>query len=79
MNGWNAGEPSPFGYAEMFDRWSVTGRQDMVKRDRNHPSIVMWSIGNEVDYPKPVLASGPRAKLSTRESAAEVSSLARAD
>ena len=23
----------------------------MVKRDRNHPSIIMWSIGNEIDFP----------------------------
>ena len=23
----------------------------MILRDRNHPSIIMWSIGNEVDYP----------------------------
>jgi len=49
--GWNAGVPSRFGYAESFEQWSVIDAGDMVRRDRNHPSVVMWSIGNEVDYP----------------------------
>jgi beta-galactosidase len=49
--GWNAGVPSRFGYAESFAEWSVRDAEDMVRRDRNHPSIVMWSIGNEIDYP----------------------------
>ncbi len=48
--GWNAGVPSHFGYGEIFDQWSVTDISDMVRRDRNHPSIVLWSIGNEIDY-----------------------------
>ena len=43
--------PSRFGYAELFDEWSVTDVSDMVRRDRNHPSMIMWSIGNEIDYP----------------------------
>jgi beta-galactosidase len=51
VSGWNAGVPSRFGYGEVFAEWSVRDAEDMVKRDRNHPSIVMWSIGNEVDYP----------------------------
>jgi beta-galactosidase len=49
--GWNVGVPSRFGYAESFDQWSVRDVEDMVRRDRNHPSVIMWSIGNEVDYP----------------------------
>jgi beta-galactosidase len=51
VNGWNAGVPSRFGYGEIFAEWSVTDIQDMVRRDRNHPSVILWSIGNEIDYP----------------------------
>ena len=51
VNGWNVGVPSRFGYAEDFAAWSVTDVEDMVARDRNHPAILMWSIGNEIDYP----------------------------
>jgi beta-galactosidase len=50
VKGVNVGEPSHFGYAEMFAEWSVKDISDMVRRDRNHPSIILWSIGNEVDY-----------------------------
>ncbi len=48
--GWNVGEPGRHGYGESFEAWGVRDIEDMVKRDRNHPSIIMWSIGNEVDY-----------------------------
>ncbi|MFY0624907.1 MAG: DUF4982 domain-containing protein [Reichenbachiella sp.] len=51
VKGWNNGAPSMDGYAEHFSEWSKRDLQDVVKRDRNHPSIIMWSIGNEVDYP----------------------------
>lgn len=35
-------------YARYFDKWHVTDMTDQIKRDRNHPSVIMWSIGNEV-------------------------------
>jgi beta-galactosidase len=50
VQGWNAGEPGKFGYGESFAEWSVRDMEDLVRRDRNHPSVIMWSIGNEIDY-----------------------------
>ena len=35
-------------YARFFDEWHQRDLSDLVKRDRNHPCIIIWSIGNEV-------------------------------
>lgn len=35
-------------YARFFDEWHERDLADLLLRDRNHPSILMWSIGNEV-------------------------------
>lgn len=35
-------------YARFFTEWHERDLSDLVRRDRNHPSVVMWSIGNEV-------------------------------
>jgi beta-galactosidase len=37
-----------FGYGRFFDEWSERDITDMIHRDRNHPSIILWSIGNEI-------------------------------
>lgn len=49
--GWNVGEPARDGAAAHFEAWSETDLADMVRSHRNHPSVIMWSIGNEIDYP----------------------------
>ncbi|MBG6234161.1 beta-galactosidase/beta-glucuronidase [Pedobacter sp. CAN_A7] len=51
VEGWNVGTPTKDGYHEDFAEWADRDLGDMVKRNRNHPSIIMWSIGNEIDYP----------------------------
>jgi beta-galactosidase len=38
----------PNGYSKYFDKWSEQDVRDMTRRDRNHPSVIMWSIGNEI-------------------------------
>ncbi|MFZ4455046.1 MAG: beta-galactosidase GalB [Bacteroidales bacterium] len=36
------------GYGNYFDQWAKIDIQSMVIRDRNHPSVIIWSIGNEI-------------------------------
>ena len=37
-----------FDYSKDWDKWHVQDLQDQVLRDRNHPSVFVWSIGNEI-------------------------------
>lgn len=37
-----------FDYSLDFEKWHKKDVEDLVKRDRNHPSVFMWSIGNEI-------------------------------
>ena len=39
---------SPFDYSLYWDEWHEKDLEDFIRRDRNHPSIFMWSIGNEI-------------------------------
>ena len=51
IKGWNVGKPGNDGYHSDFKEWADRDIEDMVLRDRNHPSVFLWSIGNEIDYP----------------------------
>ncbi|MBT3193162.1 MAG: DUF4982 domain-containing protein [Verrucomicrobia bacterium] len=36
------------GYHQFFEEWAEKDLRAMIKRDRNHPCVIMWSIGNEI-------------------------------
>lgn len=54
-NKWSTGHnvypPKHQGYYEDFPQWHDIDLRAMVRRDRNHPCVILWSIGNEIDYP----------------------------
>ncbi len=58
----------PNGYAKLFADWSEADLRAMIRRDRNHPSVVMWSIGNEI---------GEQIQLKNHRLAARLSTIAR--
>ncbi|WP_224998632.1 sugar-binding domain-containing protein [Cesiribacter sp. SM1] len=68
IEGWNVGTPGKDGAFEHFTEWAARDLRDMILRNRNHPSIIMWSIGNEIDYPNdpythPVLDEGRNPQI----------------
>lgn len=55
---------NPYDYHLYFKDWSIIDTRDTVRRDRNHPSIVVYSAGNEIhDTPKPEIAKPILASL----------------
>ena len=41
-------DAAPYGFQNYFKDWHEREITDMVLRDRNHPSVILWSIGNEI-------------------------------
>ena len=47
FDGWKEGK-NPYDYSILIDEWWDKDLSSMIKRDRNHPSVFCWSIGNEI-------------------------------
>lgn len=48
-----ASEASSKSYPAVFDEWAERDLKDLIRRDFNHPSVFMWSIGNEIEWTFP--------------------------
>ncbi len=70
------GRPGSAGYGAYFDEWNTRDLTDWVKRDRNHPSVVIWSIGNEIGEQG---ARTPEAYAANEELARHLADVVRAN
>ncbi|HEY3861357.1 MAG TPA: glycoside hydrolase family 2 TIM barrel-domain containing protein [Verrucomicrobiae bacterium] len=60
---WTVGK-NKYDYHLYFNDWSKIDARGAIRRDRNHPSIILYSVGNEIhDTPKAALAKGILAAL----------------
>ena len=48
-----APEEAARAYPEHFEKWAERDIKDLIRRDFNHPSVIMWSIGNEIEWTFP--------------------------
>lgn len=55
---------NPYDYHLFFTDWSSIDARDFARRDRNHASVALWSIGNEIhDTPYPIVAKSILTRL----------------
>jgi len=78
IDGWNQTIAGFDGASRYFDAWSERDLKDMINRDKNHPSIILWSIGNEIDYANDPYADAKDANYSiSRPDATRMLSIAK--
>ena len=64
-----------FDYNKLFYAWHVEDLKAMVRRDRNHPSVIIWSTGNEVqDQNNPALSESLRTIIKSEDNTRPVTS-----
>jgi beta-galactosidase/beta-glucuronidase len=72
IDGWNQTKFDTKGYNAYYEEWAEKDLEAMLLRDRNHPSVIMWSIGNEIDYPNDPFEPGDISLVSEARKLREI-------